>query len=169
MSSSCCHGDGSGARLSACEQASKLGSGDDRHAAVLRCLEIFVAGDEIVGWRRRGHEIEEWSIPLITQCGAGGVRIDKLCCGSNRGQKAREIDACSGKGWLELGTTDDDFEFCECGRTHDWDEAALQHRLDNPCGRPRGGQQARHENIRIKNDAHGCAAPPRPRRRSGRG
>jgi hypothetical protein len=49
------------------EEASELGGGDDRHATVLRRLEVFVAGDEIVGWRCRGHEIKERSIPLITQ------------------------------------------------------------------------------------------------------
>lgn len=62
---------------------------------------------------------------LITQRGACRVWVHKLGFSLDRGEKAREIDARSSEGRLELGTMHDDFEFRECGTTHHWNEAAL--------------------------------------------
>lgn len=133
----------------------------------MRSFEIFVPGNEVLGWRFCGHQIEERSITLIAQQGASGAGGHKLCFGSDRGQKSREIDTRSGEGLLEFRAMYNGVEFGEGDRTHDRDEASLQNSLNNSCRRPYGGQQAGHENIRVKYDAHGCAAPLRPQRRSG--
>lgn len=106
------------AQLAAREQAGKLGGRDDRYAAVMRGLEILVAGDEILGRRVCGHQIEERPITLIAQHGTGWVGDHKLCFGSDRGQKNREIDPYSGKGPLEFRSMDHGGKFRKGGWTH---------------------------------------------------
>ena len=105
----------------------------------------------------------------ITQRGIGGMGIDDLHFGLNCFQKARDIHPGSGKRALEFGATQNGFQFREGIGAHDGDEAALQNGLNDPGRGPCGGQQAGHENIGIKNDAHARAEPLQPQRQSVRG
>ena len=105
----------------------------------------------------------------ITQRGVGGMGIDELHFGLDGRQKACDIHPGSGERSLEFGSPQDGFQFCEGIRAHDGDDAALQNRLDDPCRRPCSGQQAGHENIGVKNDAHARAEPLQPQRQSVRG
>ena len=105
----------------ALEQGDEDGCGDDRHSAVLRGLEILIAGDEIL-WRRMGrHEIEEYPITLVADWCACGWRYDEVSGGPDGRDECGWIHACSHEGRVEFGAVHDFFELGECRRTHDRD------------------------------------------------
>ena len=56
-------------RLPAREQANKFRSRDDEHTAVVRGLEILVAGNEVLRWGFRRQQIKKHTIPGITDGG----------------------------------------------------------------------------------------------------
>ena len=102
---------------------------------------------------------------LITDLEFCGDRINKLGLGVDGGQEVLQMDAGSGKGGLEFRPTDYRLKFPKGSRTHNWNDTALQESLNDPRRRSHGGQQAGHQHIGVKNDAHACVAPPRLRRR----
>ena len=91
----------------------------------MRCLEILISGDEILGRGCGRHEIEERSILRITQRSIGGVGIDKLHFSLDGRQKARDVHPGPSKRSLEFWAPQDGFQFREGLRAHDGDESTL--------------------------------------------
>lgn len=104
------------------EQASKFGRGNDRDVAIVRGVEILIAGYEVLGGRKGREQIEKRAIAFIANrngCGIGthqiGVqaKISQHRLGCDRG--VHEVPA-------DRWALEHLLEFRERGVTHDGDD-----------------------------------------------
>ena len=159
----------SGARLAACEEASELGGGEDRHAAVLRRLEVFVTGDEVL---RRGfcrQQIKKHTISGIANGGCTGDGDDQISLDSKVGQKSRRRDRRVREVSLDRRAVEYVLQFSQGGLAHHGHHLPHSDGVEDLRGWAGHGHQPGHEDVGIKDDAHDAFALPRPLRQFAQG
>lgn len=151
------------------EEVSELDSGDDRHAAVVRGLEVLVTGDEVLRWGFCRQQIKKHTISSITNGGDTGDGNDQVSLDSKIGQKSRRRDRRVDEVSLDRRAVEYVLQFSQGGLAHHGHHLSHSDGVEDLCGWAGHGHQPGHEDVGIKDDAHVAFALPRPLRQFAQG